>query len=143
MGNKKQSQFKLFPEDISIVTSMYGIDTIIAINRGDLGQGKGAIYEALVFDSLNKAGIDTFYFAKDTGLEINYVICYNGYTYLVESKANNGNTKSSKTVMNHPEHYGKTKLIKIGDYNIGENEEVLTIPSYLTFILGRNSSVIK
>lgn len=38
----------------------------------------------------------------------------------MEAKAKTGNTKSSKTVMNRPEHYGKTKLIKIGDYNISE-----------------------
>lgn len=136
-GEKIESQFKLFPEDIGIVTSMYGIDTVAAINRGDLGQGKGAIYEALVFDSLNKAGIETYYFAKESGLEIDFVISYNGYSTLVEAKAKTGNTKSSKTVMKHPEHYGKTKLIKIGDYNVSEEGDIITIPHYLTFALGK------
>lgn len=136
-GVKIESQFKLFPEDIGIVTSMYGIDTIAAINRGELGQGKGALYEAIVFDSLNKAGIDTYYFAKESGLEIDFVISYNGLSTLIESKAKTGNTKSSKTVMKHPEHYGKTKLIKIGDYNISEEGDVITIPHYLTFVLGK------
>ncbi|QOS39344.1 hypothetical protein DYE49_02280 [Treponema rectale] len=37
----------------------------------------------------------------------------------------------------HPEHYGKTKLIKIGDYNISENGDIITIPHYLTFVLGK------
>ena len=137
-GEKIESQFKLFPEDIGIVTSMYGIDTIAAINKGELGQGKGAIYESLVFDSLNKAGIETYYFSKNSGLEIDFVICYNGCATLIEAKTKNGNTKSSKTVMQHPEHYGKTKLIKIGDYNISENEDIITIPHYLTFVLGKN-----
>ena len=136
-GQKIDSQFKLFPEDIGIVTSMYGIDTIAAINKGNLGQGKGAIYESIVFDALNKAGIDTFYFAKSTGLEIDFVISYNGFPTLIEAKAKTGNTKSSKTVMNHPEHYGKTKLIKIGDYNISEEGDIITIPHYLTFALGK------
>lgn len=63
-GMKIDSQFKLFTEDIGILTSMFGIDTVSAINEGNLGQGKGAIYEALTFDSLNKAGIDAFYFFK-------------------------------------------------------------------------------
>ena len=116
---------------------MYGIETVSAINKGELGQGKGAIYEALVFDSLNKANIDTYYFAKETGLEIDFVIAYAGYSTLIEAKAKNGNTKSSKTVMNHPEHYGKTKLIKIGDYNVSEEGDVITIPHYLTFALGK------
>lgn len=140
-GNKIISQFKLFPEDIGIVTSMYGIDTAIAINQGNLGQGKGAIYEAAVFDSLNKGGIDVFYFAKESGLEIDFVICYNGSSCLVEAKSKTGNTKSSKTVMNNPNHYGKTKLIKIGDYNVGEVGDVLTIPHYLTFMLGKRKEI--
>ena len=137
VGEKIESQFKLFPEDIGIVTSMYGVDTLVAINKGDLGQGKGAIYEALVFDALNKANIDAYYFAKESGLEIDFVISYNGFSTLLEAKAKTGNTKSSKTVMKHPEHYGKTKLIKIGDYNISEEGDIITIPYYLTFVLGK------
>ena len=136
-GEKIEAQFKLFPEDIGIVIAMYGIDTVAAVNRGELGQGKGAIYEALVFDSLNKAGIEPYYFAKESGLEIDFVISYKGVATLVETKAKTGNTKSSKTVMSHPEHYGKTKLIKIGDYNISENGDIITIPHYLTFVLGK------
>ncbi len=136
-GEKIEAQFKLFPEDIGIVMAMYGIDTVAAVNKGDLGQGKGAIYEALVFDSLNKAGIEPYYFAKESGLEIDFVISYNGFATLVETKAKTGNTKSSKTVMSHPDHYGKTKLIKIGDYNICESGDVITIPHYLTFVLGK------
>lgn len=137
VGGKIESQFKLFPEDIGIVTSMYGVETIAAINKGELGQGKGAIYEALAFDSLNKANIETYYFAKESGLEIDFVIPYDGYSTLVEAKAKTGNTKSSKTVMKHPEHYGKTKLIKIGDYNISQEGDIITIPFYLTFVLGK------
>jgi uncharacterized protein len=136
-GEKIEAQFKLFPEDIGIVMAMYGIDTVAAVNRGELGQGKGAIYEALVFESLNKAGIEPYYFAKESGLEIDFVISYKGVDTLVETKAKTGNTKSSKTVMSHPEHYGKTKLIKIGDYNISENGDIITIPHYLTFVLGK------
>lgn len=136
-GQKIEAQFKLFPEDIGIVMAMYGIDAVAAINKGNLTQGKGAIYEAAVFDSLNKAGIKPYYFAKESGLEIDFVISYNGYATLIEAKAKTGNTKSSKTVMKHPEHYGKTKLIKIGDYNISEEGDIITIPHYLTFLLGK------
>ena len=137
-GNKIESQFKLFPEDIGIATSMYGIDTIASILKGELGQGKGALYEALVCESLNKAGIEPFYFSKESGLEIDFVISYQGYATLVEAKAKTGNTKSSKTVMNNPNHYGKTKLIKIGDYNISDTGDIITIPHYLIFALGKN-----
>ena len=137
LANKVQSQFKLFPEDIGILTSMYGIDTIIAMNKGELGMAKGAIYEALVFDSFNKADIPVFYYAKASGLEIDFVICYQGCSYLVEAKAKTGNTKSSKTVMAHPDHYGVTKLLRIGDYKLGEVNDILTIPHYMSFLIGK------
>lgn len=139
IGERIESQFKLFPEDIGIVTSMYGIDTVRSINMGDLGQGKGAIYEALAFDSLSKAGLTPYYFAKESGLEVDFVIAYEGFATLIEVKAKTGNTKSSKTIMKHPEHYGKTKLIKIGDYNVSETEDTITIPTYLTFALGKEN----
>ncbi len=138
LGSVIRSQFKLFPEDISIVTSMYGKQTFIAMNMGELGQNKGAIYEALVYDGLSKAGIEPFYFAKDSGLEIDFVIAYQGFPYLVEVKSRTGNAKSSKTIMKHPEHYGQTKLLKIGDYQMGENGDILTIPHYMMFLSGEN-----
>lgn len=120
---------------------MYGLDTIATINKGELDQGKGAIYEALIFDSLNKAGMDVYYFAKESGLKIDFVISYKGNATLIEAKSKTGNTKSSKTVMQYPEHYGKTKLIKIGDYNISEEGDIITIPQYLTFVLGKKSMI--
>lgn len=138
IGQRIESQFKLFPEDIGIVTSMFGLETLRAMNQGELGQGKGALYEAIVFDSLSKAGITPYYFSKESGLEIDFVISYKGFATLLEVKAKSGNTKSSKTVMNHPKHYGVTKLIKIGDYNISQEGNVITMPSYLTFALGKD-----
>ena len=116
---------------------MYGIDTIAAINRGDLGQGKGTIYEAVIYGGLSKAGIEPYYFSKNSGLEIDFVISYDDFPTLIEAIAKTGNTKSSKTVMNHPEHYGKTKLIKIGNYNISQEGDIITIPHYLTFPLDK------
>lgn len=136
-GHIIESQFKLFPEDIGIVTSMYGIDTIPSIIKGTLGQGSGALYESAVFDSLIKADITPFYFAKESGLEIDFVISLNGHSTLIESKTKSGNVKSSKTVMSHPDHYGKTKLIKIGDYNVSRVDDIITIPHFLTFALGK------
>lgn len=39
--------------------------------------------------------------------------------------------------MNHPKNYGKTKLIKIGNYNVSEEGDNITIPHYLIFALGK------
>ena len=54
---------------------------------------------------------------------------------MYEVKSKDGNAKSAKTVMAHPEHYGKTKLIQIKDSNISETNDVLTMPHYMAHLL--------
>lgn len=134
---KIASDFKLFYADIGMMISQCGYDTIKAIMQSSLGMNKGYIYEAAIADSLYKANIPLYYFAKNSGLEIDFVISYQGHSTLIEAKAKTGNTKSSKTVMSHPEHYGETRLIKFGDYNIGFENNILTLPYYLAFLLGK------
>ena len=65
------------------------------------------------------------------------VISYKSEATLIEAKATTGNVKSSKTIMKNPDHYGKTKLIKIGDYNVSQEGDIITIPHYLSFALGK------
>ena len=135
---KIESEFKLYYSDIGMMTTQCGYDTIKAIVQDSLGMNKGDLFEAAIADSLYKANIPLYYFAKNSGLEIDFVISYNGFSNLIEAKAKTGNTKSSKTVMAHPEHYGETRLIKFGDYNIGFENNILTLPYYLAFALSKD-----
>ena len=135
--SKIESNFRLYYSDISIFMAMCGFDTIKALMQDSLGMNKGQIYEAALADSLYKAFIPTYYFRKSSGLEIDFVISYLGYSTLIEAKAKKGNAKSSKTIMNNKEHYGVTKLIKFGDYNITQQNDILTLPYYLAFLLNR------
>ena len=135
--SKIESNFRLYYSDISIFMAMCGFDTIKALMQDSLGINKGQIYEAALADSLYKAFIPTYYFRKSSGLEIDFVISYLGYSTLIEAKAKKGNAKSSKTIMNNKEHYGVTKLIKFGDYNITQQNDILTLPYYLAFLLNR------
>ena len=75
-------------------------------------------------------------FHKDSGLEIGFVTQQAGETCLVEVKATTGNAKSLSTVLRHPEKYGTCRAVKLGEYNIGEANGVLTLPYYLAFMLG-------
>lgn len=58
---------------------------------------------------------------------------------MVEVKARDGRAKAAKIVLSHPDHYGKTRLIKMGSMNTGEENGVLSMPYYLAFALGRTS----
>lgn len=132
-----ESDFKLYYADVGMMTTQCGYDTIRAIMQNTLGMNKGDVFEAAVADSLYKANIPVYYFAKNSGLQIDFLISYLGKSTLIEAKAKSGNVKSSKTVMSHPEHYGETRLVKFGDYNIGFENKILTLPYYLVFALGK------
>lgn len=135
---KISSDFKLYYADIAIAVTLCGFDTLRSLMEDKLGMNKGNLFEAAVADSLYKAGIPTYYFAKNGSLQIDFLIAYKGCSTLIEAKAKSGNVKSSKIVLAHPEHYGPTRLIKFGDYNIGYENQILTLPYYLAFALGHD-----
>jgi len=43
--------------------------------------------------------------------------------------------KCSKTVLAHPEKYHVKHIIKFGDYNVGREGDLLTLPTYMQFLL--------
>ena len=133
--NVIQNQYKVFATDIGMLVGMLEDGTTEAILSGKLGMGKGMIYESLIADALYKRGGKFFYYAKESGLELDFVINYHGESTILEVKAVNGNTKSAKTVMAHPDHYGETQLIRIKDSNLGVSGNILTIPHYMAFLL--------
>lgn len=60
---------------------------------------------------------------------------YKNEATLIEVKAKSGKTKSAKTILDNYEKYKVKRCIKLGKYNIGQNDEILTIPYYLAFLL--------
>ena len=82
-----------------------------------------------------KSGRKLYYFRKETGLEVDFIIRYKGECTLVECKATSGNTKSSKTVLAHPDKYHVRSLLKFGDYNVGRVDGITTLPLYMAFLI--------
>lgn len=137
-GNADQDTFKVYMRDTGLFVSMLEDGTQFDILQGNLLGYKGAIFEGLVADIFSKMGRKLYYFRKDSGLEVDFVIRYKGACALVEVKANTGNVKSTKTILRHPEKYHVTQAIKLGDYNIGMSEQILTLPLYMAFLLREN-----
>ena len=137
-GNADQNTFKVYMRDTGLFVSMLEDGTQFDILQGNLLGYKGAIFEGLIADIFSKMGRKLYYFHKDSGLEVDFIIRYKGACTLVEVKANTGNVKSTKTVLRHPEKYHVTQAIKLGDYNIGLSEQILTLPLYMAFLLREN-----
>lgn len=134
-GNAEEDCFKVYMRDCGLFVSMLEDGTQYDILQGNLYGYKGAIFENLIADIFSKMGRKLYYFHKDSGLEVDFVIRYHGECVLVEVKAHTGNTKSTKTILRHPEKYHVRQAIKLGDYNVGRNEQILTLPLYMAFLL--------
>ena len=125
--------FQSIPKQLS--TEKLEDGTQFDILRGNLYGYKEAIFENLIADIFGKMGRKLYYFHKDSGLEVDFVIRYKGQCTLVEVKSSSGNTKSTKTILRHPEKYHVSHAIKQGDSNVGRTEQLLTLPLYMAFLL--------
>ena len=134
-GNAIDDVFKVYMTDTGLLISMLEDGTQFDVLQGNLYGYKGAIFENLAADFLAKMGRKLYYYHKDSGLEIDFVIRWQGKCTLLEVKAGNGNIKSAKTILNHPEKYHVEQCIKLGDYNVGRAEKILTLPFYMGFLL--------
>ena len=134
-GNAEETVFKVYMRDCGLFVGMLEDGTQYDILQGNLQGYKGAIFENLIADIFAKMGRKLYYFHKDSGLEVDFVIRYKGECTLVEVKATTGNTKSTKTILQQPERYHVNSAIKLGDYNIGRTGQILTLPLYMAFLL--------
>ena len=134
-GNAIEDSFKVYMRDTGLFVSMLEDGTQFDILQGRLYGYKGAIFENLIADIFTKMERKLYYYRKDSGLEIDFVIRYHSECVLVEVKASTGNTKSTKTILQHPDKYHVYQAIKLGDYNIGEKDGILTLPIYMAFLL--------
>jgi len=134
-GNAKDNVFKVYTADIGLLSEMLGPGPRADIIQGNLGGFKGAIYENLMADTLHKKAQNLYYFQKDSGLELDFLVRINGECIPLEVKAKTAQAKSVKTVLAHPEKYHVKHIIKFGDYNIGRDGQLLTLPNYMQFLL--------
>ena len=134
-GNAKDNVFKVYTADIGLLVEMLGPGVRADILQGNLGGFKGAIYENLMADTLHKKEQNLYYFQKDSGMELDFLVRINGECVPLEVKAKTAQAKSVKAVLNHPEKYKVKHVIKFGDFNIGRDGQLLTLPNYMQFLL--------
>lgn len=77
-GHRIQSEFKVYMADIGLLVSMLEEGTQSSILQGDLLSYNGAINENLVADILGKMGRKLYYYHKDGGMELDFLMRYKG-----------------------------------------------------------------
>ena len=75
-GNAEKDTFKVYMKDCGLFVSMLEDGTQYDILQGNLYGYKGALFENLIADIFAKMGRKLYYFHKDSGLEIDFVIRY-------------------------------------------------------------------
>ncbi len=134
-GNAIPDSFKVYMSDTGLFISMLDEGTQSDILQGDLLSYKGAIFENVMADFLGKMGRKLYYYHKTDGIEIDFVMRYKGKCTPIECKAQTGNAKSMSTLLKHPEKYHVYNALKLGNYNIGRQGSLLTLPFYMGFLL--------
>lgn len=142
-GNAIPEIFKVYMADTGLFTAMLEDGSQYDILKGNLYGYKGAVFENLMGDIIGKSGRNLYYFHKDSGLEIDFIIRFQNEAVLLEIKASTGNAKSVKTILAHPEKYHVQRAVKLGnDYNVGYANGILTLPSYMGFLLCRDTILL-
>lgn len=137
-GNSIKDCFKLYTTDIGILVAMLDYGTQADILKGNLWGYKGAIFENLMADFLCKSEQKLYYFQKDSGLEMDFLVRFRSECVAIEVKAKSGKTKSLKTVLKNQNVYHINNAIKLGKYNVGREDKTLTIPLYMGFLVKDN-----
>lgn len=134
-GNSVKECFKVYTTDIGILMAMLDYGTQADILRGNLLGYKGAIFENLMADFLCKSGQKLYYFHRESGLELDFLVRFKGECVILEVKAKSGKAKSMATVLKNKNVYHVNNAIKLGQYNVGREGEVLTVPLYMGFLV--------
>ncbi len=136
-GNKNEDCFKLYIADTGLFIALLGNETYNEILNGDMGIYKGSVYENIVAESFIKNGQNLYYFSKPSGMEIDFITKIKDELVAIEVKSNNGNSKSLKELLKN-EKYNVNNAIKLINGNIGFNNNIYTIPLYMSFLINND-----
>lgn len=130
---EKDSEFKVYINDTGLLLALYGFATKQALLNGNLkGFAKVGIYENFVAETLVKNGYSLHYFKPNDNSELEFVIERNGEVVPIEVKAGNTATKSLNQFI---ENFSPSVAFKLISGNIGENEQKISLPHYLTMFI--------
>lgn len=138
-GNCDEAKYKLYMGDTGLLVGMMEREVAddIRVNR-NLGVWKGGLYENIVAEALTKCGLGLHYWRRgESPLEIDFLVRSGSDLVPLEVKGGNDTAKSIRTLLASPKYPQAKWGIKMADANIGFASNVLTIPWFCAFLLGR------
>ena len=138
-GNYDENKFKLYYPDTGLLISTLDEEAQDDLRANkNLGIYKGALYENFVAEAFLKQGLGLYYYKKENAtLEEDFFVRTKDALIPVEVKANKNSSKSLNQLISNKNysdiHYG----IKLGDSNIGFENNIYTFPYFCAFLLKR------
>lgn len=108
------ARLKVYTSDIGLLVAMLDNGSQADILKGNLLGYKGAIFDNLIADFLCKSEQKLYYFHKDSGLELDFLVRYKGECIVLEVKAKTGKAKSLTTVLKNKPVDHVDHAIKLG-----------------------------
>ena len=134
-GNIEEGKYKLYYPDTGLLVSALDEEAQedLRVNK-NLGVYKGALYENFVAEAFVKQGLGLFYYKKDNStLEEDFFVRTQNELIPVEVKSNNDQSKSLSSLIKSDSYPDISYGIKLGDYNIGNTNNIYTFPYFCTF----------
>lgn len=138
-GNYDPAKYKLYVADSGLLVSMLDDEASedLRVNR-NLDVYKGGLYENIIAEALVKQGYDLFYYKRENStLEQDFFVRSGNSLVPIEVKAADGHAKSMRTLISSDAYPDISWGVKIRGGNVGESNNVLTIPHFCAFLLKR------
>lgn len=131
--------FKLYLNDIGLLSSLYGFYTKqLIIDNKIQGPSKGAIYENLIFDILNKNKNKLFYYKKENSTQkIEFILENKDGIIPIEVKSGNNSTTSLNNFIKEINPKYSYKLID-GNVSLDKETNKITLPHYMAMFIKPN-----
>lgn len=136
-GNIDESKYKLYYPDTGLLVSALDEEAQedLRVNK-NLGVYKGALYENFVAEAFIKQGLGLFYYKKDSStLEEDFFVRTKSELIPVEVKSNNDRSKSLTSLIKSEKYSDIKHGIKLGDFNIGNSNNIYTFPYFCAFMI--------
>ena len=138
-GNIDIDKYKLYFSDTGLLISLLDEEAQEDLRANkNLGVYKGAIYENMVADALNKEGYSLYYYKRqDSTLEEDFFIRTAKSLVPLEVKSKDGKSKSLRTLIDSANYPDIRFGIKLSANNIGHEKKIYSFPYFCTFLLKR------
>lgn len=134
--SQKSAFFKLYMNDVGLLSAMYMDGVQFKILSGETAINNGAIYENFIAQELTAHGFPLHYFMGEDVGEIDFLVQHDGKVLPIEAKSGRHpkiHAALDNLLENHG--YGVERAIVLSDYNTSRTPKISYLPVYLVMFL--------